>query len=481
MNFHDLAGYLAALQKRGELLEIDAPLDPHLEIASLADKLVKRGGPAAIIRNPVTGEMPVAVNLFGTKERTAFALGCRNFDELTARVASYVDVLPPGTLFEKMKLVNQFAGLRHIMPRTVKKAPCQDVVLDSAPLLSRLPVLTTWPDDGGPFITLPLIFTKDPDNGVQNCGMYRMQIYSETETGMHFHPQKDGQRHLHKAGKKKQPLECAVALGCDPAIIYSATAPLPPDIDEMILAGFIRGEGVEMVKGKFTDLLVPAHAEIILEGTIDPEETRWEGPFGDHTGFYSLADHFPVFRLRGMTMKKNPIYPATVVGPPPMEDCWLGKVTERFFLPLLKKAVPEIIDYDLPIEGIFHNFVIVSIEKTYPGQARKVMMALWGLGQMQFSKCILVVDQDVDVHNYKEVFWHALNCLDPKRDLLVTEGPADCLEHASPAAHIGGKVGLDATKKLPGEHDRPWPDRLKMTPEVERRVEAVLREAALRP
>jgi 4-hydroxy-3-polyprenylbenzoate decarboxylase len=310
--------------------------------------------------------------------------------------------------------------------------------------------------------------------------MYRMQVYSNTETGMHFHKQKDGQKHLDWQKLKGEKLEVAVALGCDPAVIYAATAPLPPDVDEMILAGFIRGKSVPMVKGKFTDILVPAEAEIVIEGYIDPEERRIEGPFGDHTGFYSLADDYPVFHVRGITMRRGAIYPTTIVGPPPMEDCFLGKMTERLFLPAMKKIVPEIVDIDMPIEGIFHNFVIVSIDKTYPGQARKVMMALWGMGQMMFAKCILVVDKEVDVHNYREVFWHALNCIDPGRDTMVVEGPVDCLEHASPLPNFGTKIGIDGTKKLPGEgHNREWPDRLVMDNDAKQKAISLMKKFKL--
>jgi len=337
-------------------------------------------------------------------------------------------------------------------------------------------VLKCWPQDGGKFITLPLVFSKNPVNGIQNCGMYRMQVFSNTSTGMHFHKQKDGMEHLRKTGKK---LEVAVALGCDPAIIYASTAPLPPDVDEMILAAFIRGKPVEMVKGKFTDLMVPANAEIILEGEIDPEETKLEGPFGDHTGYYSGADYFPVFRLKGITMRKNPVYPATVVGPPPMEDCYLGKLTERLFLPVLKKLIPEIKDIDMPVEGIFHNFLIVSIKKTYAGQARKVMMALWGMGQMMFTKCIVIVDEDVNIHDYKNVFWQSLNSIDPGRDTMIVEGPVDCLDHASSKKDIGSKIGIDATRKLPEEdYNRVWPEKLKMNREIEIKVERILKNAA---
>ncbi len=343
-------------------------------------------------------------------------------------------------------------------------------------MLSRLPVLKTWPGDGGRFLTLPLVFTRDPETGAPNCGMYRMQVFSDRETGMHMHAHKDGRRHL---SKSKGPLPVAVALGGDPSIIFAATAPLPPDVDEMMLAGFLRGGSVRMARATTIDVDVPADAEIVLEGTVDPLERRREGPFGDHTGFYSLEDDYPVFRIHRLTMRRGAIYPATIVGPPPMEDAFLGKASERLFLPFLRKIMPEVVDIDFPVEGIFHNFVVVAIRKAYTGHARKVMHALWGLGQLMFSKCVLVVDEGVDIHRPREVFWHALNHVDPLRDVCTVEGPLDALDHSSPRPGFGGKMGIDATRKTPEEgHPRPWPDRLRHDPAVEARVEAALARLA---
>ncbi len=345
------------------------------------------------------------------------------------------------------------------------------MIIKDNPSLDIFPILKTWPLDGGRFITLPMVFTKDPETGVRNCGMYRMQVYDERTTGMHWHMHKDGARHYRKAEAMGRRLEVAVCIGSDPATMYSATAPLPEGIDEMLFAGFLRQEPVELVRCETVDLEVPANAEIVLEGYCEPYERRIEGPFGDHTGYYSLQDEFPVFHITCITHRRDAIYPATIVGKPPMEDCFIAKATERIFLPLIKKQLPEIVDMNLPIEGVFHNIAIVSIDKRYPGHARKVMYALWGMGQMSFTKIIIVMDKDVNVQDLSEVLWRIGNNVDPKRDVVIVEGPLDVLEHASQIPAYGGKLGIDATKKWPSEgFTRPWPPDIKMSEEIVRLV-----------
>jgi 4-hydroxy-3-polyprenylbenzoate decarboxylase len=345
-------------------------------------------------------------------------------------------------------------------------------VVDTSPSLYDLPVLKCWPEDGGRFITLPLVFTRDPVTGRRNAGMYRMQVYDEKTTGMHWHLHHDGAENYRRNQSQKKRMDVAVALGGDPATIYSATAPLPKDIDEMLFAGFLRKEPVEMVPCKTVDLEVPAHAEIILEGYVDPEETRTEGPFGDHTGYYSLSDEYPVFHLTCMTHRRDPIYPATIVGKPPMEDCYMAKATERIFLPLMQMLVPEVVDINLPLEGVFHNCILISIRKRYPGQAKKVISSVWGMGQMMFTKFVVVVDETVNVQNVSEVMWKVFNNVDPRRDTVIVDGPLDALDHSSPLPHYGSKLGIDATKKWPSEgHNREWPNDIVMDPAVRERVD----------
>ena len=342
------------------------------------------------------------------------------------------------------------------------------------------PILKCWPEDGGRFVTLPLVFSRNPDTGKRNCGMYRVQIYDERTTGMHWQTHKQGAEHYRrmKAAGKDTKMEVAVAIGADPAVMYSAILPLPPDLDEMMIAGFLRSSPVEMVKCKTVDIEVPANAEIVLEGYVELGELRTEGPFGDHTGFYSLADEYPVFHVTCVTQRKEPIYATTIVGPPPMEDFYMGKAIERIFLPLMRLQLPEVRDICMPAEGVFHNLILVSIRKSYPGHARKVMSAIWGLGQAMFSKCIVVVDEDVDVQDVREVAWKALNNIDPERDIQFTLGPVDSLDHASRLPNFGSKMGVDATRKWAGEgFTRPWPDVIRMSPEVKARVDALWKKA----
>lgn len=464
MAHEDLQAYLLYLEQKGLLHRIKVEVDPILEIAAIADRVVKRGGPALLFERVKRSSLPVAANLFGSEELVKAALEIADLEEPAGRLRALIDL--PGTgggLMEKIKYLPRLAELGRFLPRRVKSAPCQEIRVDP-PSLDILPVLQLWPEDGGRFITLPLVFTRDPVTGRRNVGMYRMQVFDERTTGMHWHRHKDGAEHLRKSGGR---LEVAVALGADPAVIYAATAPLPPGIDEMLFAGFLRRQPVEMVPALTVDLEVPARAEIILEGYVEAGEERLEGPFGDHTGYYSPADYYPVFHLTCMTMRRRAVYPATVVGLPPMEDAYLGKVTERLFLPLIQLQLPEVVDINFPVEGVFHNCVIVSIRKTYPGHARRVMHALWGMGQMMFTRLIIVVDDDVDVHDLSAVRWRVLGNIEPRRDVVIVDGPVDALDHASAYTGYGSKMGLDATRKMAEEgYPRPWPREARMSKEI---------------
>ena len=381
---------------------------------------------------------------------------------------------PPQGIINKLRTLGQIVHLGSFQPKTVGSAPCQEIVLQGDDIdLFQLPVLKCWPMDAGRFITLPLVITRDPETGVQNYGTYRMQVYDRNTTGMHWQTHKVGTRHYRISGERGEDrLPVAVALGGDPATIWTGSAPLPPDMDEMIVAGFLREDGVDLVKGKTVDLMIPAQAEIVLEGYVVPGEERAEGPFGDHTGYYSMTDLYPVFHVTCLTRRRDPIYPATIVGRPPMEDYWMGKVSERLFLPTLKLVLPEIVDINMPAEGVFHNLVIVSIKKEFPGHARKVMNGLWGLGLMSLAKTIVVVDHFVDVQNPSEVVWRVTNNIDPAQDLVISQGPIDDLDHASPTPKFGSKVGIDATQKGPLEgRTREWPPDILMNPEIKSLVD----------
>lgn len=476
--FNRLEDFIAELEKRGDLKRVAAEVDPVLEITEVADRVVKAGGPALLFENPVGSRFPVAINLFASPERMTVALGVESLDEIGERISELIELKAPSGLFEKLSMLPRLRELLEFGPTIVKRAPCQDVVLEGDDIdLGALPILKCWPDDGGRFITLPLVFTKSPDNGKRNVGMYRMQVYDSRTTGMHWHPPKGGAAHYAEAERRGERLEVAVSIGADPATIYAATAPLPDGLDELVFSGFLRRRSVPLVKCKTIDLEVPAESQFVLEGYVEPGERRTEGPFGDHTGFYSLEEEFPVFHLTAITHKADPIYAATVVGPPPMEDAYFGKATERIFLPLLKMVLPEIVDVELPVEGGFHNLAIVAIDKRYPGHARKVMHALWGLGQMMVTKVIVVVDADCDVHNPREVLWKALAHIDPERDIEFNIGAVDILDHAARAFGYGSRMGVDATRKLPEEgFARRWPDELKMSAEVRERVEGILND-----
>ena len=488
MALTDLRDFIALLESKGQLKRIAAEVDPALEIGEVTDRVSKAFGPALLFENPidrVTGkryEMPVAINLMGSYDRMAWALGVdadtgtwRDLDAVAAKLMDLIPLDMPGTAKGKFDALMGLKDLAGAGAKEVKKAPCQQIVLRGDEVdLSKFPVLTTWPEDGGPFITLPLVVTNNL-KGRPNIGMYRMQVFDSNTTGMHIHEHHDGaanMREWFEAGHERFPV--SVALGADPVTIFSATAPVPPMIDEYMFAGILRGAPVEVVKSLTNDLLVPAHAEIVLEGYVAAGEERWEGPFGDHTGYYSLADDFPVFHVEAITMRKDAIYPTTIVGQPPMEDCYMGKATERLFLPAIRAIIPEVVDYDLPLEGVFHNCAIFQIRKEYAGQAFKVMNAAWSMGQMMFTKYVIVVDADVDCHDYSKVAWRCFNNVDPDRDILISKGPLDRLDHASNLESFGYKMGIDATKPLPGEgHTREWPEAMEMTPEVKERIDSM--------
>lgn len=482
MAYDDLRDFIRALEKNNELKRIPFEVDPRLEITEFADRSVKNGGPALLFENPKGSKIPILINSFASMRRMEIALQVDSVAEVAARITEYLEMRMPEGIINKLKMLPKLAEVGAFFPKIVSKAPCQEVIKTDNFSLYDYPVLTCWPDDGGPFITLPMVFSRNPDTGKRNCGMYRMQVYDERTTGMHWQTHKQGAEHYRRlvAEGKSTRMDVAVAIGCDPATMYSAILPLPPDLDEMMIAGFLRGKPVEMVKCQTVDLEVPANAEIVLEGYVILGELRTEGPFGDHTGYYSLADDYPVFHVTCITQRKEPIYATTIVGPPPMEDFYMGKAIERIFLPLMRLQIPEVRDMCMPAEGVFHNLMLISIRKSYPGHARKVMSAIWGLGQAMFSKCIVVVDEDVDVQNVSEVAWRAFNNIDPERDIQFTMGPIDSLDHASRLVNYGSKMGVDATRKWPGEgFTRPWPDVLKMPSDVKQKVDELWKKAGL--
>ena len=489
MAYDDLRDFIRALEKNKELKRIPFEVDPKLEITEFADRSVKNGGPALLFENPKGSKTPVLINSFASMRRMEIALQVDSVDAIAGRIVEYLEMRMPEGLINKIKMLPKLAEVGSFFPKIVANGACQEVVKKEGFSLYDYPILTCWPDDGGPFITLPMVFSRNPDTGKRNCGMYRLQVYDERTTGMHWQTHKQGAEHyrrrlaagrLNDAEGKSTRMDVAVAIGSDPATMYSAILPLPPDLDEMMIAGFLRGSPVEMVKCQTVDLEVPANAEIVLEGYVELGEFRTEGPFGDHTGYYSLADEYPVFHVTCVTQRKEPIYATTIVGPPPMEDFYMGKAIERIFLPLMRLQIPEVRDMCMPAEGIFHNMMLVSIRKSYPGHARKVMSAIWGLGQAMFTKCIVVVDEDIDVQNISEVAWRALNNIDPERDIQFTMGPVDSLDHASRLINYGSKMGIDATKKWPGEgFTRPWPEVIRMSPDVKKRVDELWKKAGL--
>ncbi|WP_135230193.1 menaquinone biosynthesis decarboxylase [Deinococcus fonticola] len=459
MAFPDIQSFVRLLEDRGELVRVSTPVSRELEITEIADRLVKAGGPAVLFENVRGSEFPLAIGLLGTRERVALSLGVSDLDDLAAKVRHLIDLKGSGGLMGMLGNLPKLRDAMNLPPRRVKAAPVQEVVWRGDEVdLGKLPILKCWPLDGGPFVTLPLVITNDPETGERNMGMYRMQVMSKNTTGMHWQRHKTGTRHLEKAKKKGERLEVAVAIGGDPALIYAATAPLPPipGLNEFALAGYLRGERYPVVKGVTVDLEVPANAEFILEGYVDPNEP-WveEGPFGDHTGFYTLPDQYPLFHVTAVTMRKNPVYPATIVGRPPMEDAYLIEASERLFLPAAQTILPEIVDYHMPPAGVAHNLVVVSIKKEFPGQAYKVANGLFGLGQMMFAKVIVVVDEDVKVNDMDAVWKEVTQKAVPGRDTLTGRGPTDVLDHSSRGWGYGGKLIIDATTKRPEEIGSP--------------------------
>ncbi len=473
MAFEDLRQFLDRLEKDGELLKVREEVDPHLEMTQLLDRAVKEGGPAVLFENVKGSKVRIAGNILGTHKRMLKALCFEDYSSIDYKLSSIMDLKAPQGIIDKLKMLPELAELSSLFPKLVKSGPCKEVILRKGQFsLKEIPVPTCWPQDGGPFVTLPMVFTKDRESGKRNCGMYRMQVFSDDTTGMHWHPHKHGAKHAMQRKAKGERIDVAVAIGADPATYFSAAMPLPDDIDEMMFAGFIRQKAVELVPCETVPLEVPAHAEYVLEGWVDANELVEEGPFGDHTGYYSLKDKYPVFHVECLTRRKDPVYPHTIVGKPPMEDAFMGYAIERIALPVLKKQFPEIKDMHMPFEGVFHNLVIVSIEKRYPGHARKIMHSLWGMGQAMFTKVIVVVDSDVNIHDSSEVAWKALNHIDPKRDMEFAEGPVDVLDHSSPLLGYGSKVGIDATRKWKSEgFQREWPDEIKMNPDIERKMD----------
>src|SRR3954467_14818100 len=465
----DLRDWIALLEREGELVRVSAEVDPHLEITEITDRVVKAGGPALLFESPKS-EHPLLINQFGTERRMCLALGVDSLDEAGRRIGDVLEMQPPEGLVAKVKGLRRLKSIADSQPKSVRSGPSQQVVLTGDDVdLGTLPVQTCWPGDAAPFITLPAVITKDPRTGGRNVGMYRMQVLDRNTTAMHWQIHKDGRADYLLADGR---MDVAVALGLDPITTYAASAPLPQHVDELMLAGFLRGEPVELVPAKTVDLEVPANAEIVLEGYIAKDELTAEGPFGDHTGYYTPPEPVPVFHVTAMTMRRDAIYPSIVVGKPPQEDAWLGKATERIFLPAIRMSVPEIVDYDLPVAGAFHNCCIVSIRKAFPGHAQKGMHAIRGLGRLTRTKSVVVVDEWVDVHDYEDVFFRVGANVDPKRDVLISEGPLDHLDHAPTLQFYGGKIGFDATHKSPAEGTRPWPDEIEMTDEVRRLVDA---------
>jgi 4-hydroxy-3-polyprenylbenzoate decarboxylase len=509
MAFDAFGDFLKRLESAGELKRVAQPVATELEITEWADREMKSpgGGKALLFEQPtVNGQVspfPVAINTLGSARRMALSLGADSVEQVAAELGALMKAKPPTGFKEAIKLLGTALELRHARPKIVKNGPCKEVIhrfdapatrtepwppapaidaqsspavppsAHAAATLLNLPILKCWPLDGGRFITLPCVVTKDPDTGERNVGMYRMQVYDQQTTGMHWQLQKVGARHGRRYYETGTRMPVAIFLGGDPVFTFCATAPLPDGVDEFLLAGYLRKQSVELVKCETNDLEVPANADVVLEGYLDPQEPlRQEGPFGDHTGYYTLPEPYPVFHLTAITHRKNAVYPATIVGIPPMEDFYLGEASVKLFLPIFKMNFPELVDMALPAEGVFHNLVVVSIKKTYPMQAYKLMHGLWGMGQMMFTKYIIVVDDDVDVHNTSEVLFRLCANTDPQRDSLFTKGPADVLDHATSEVAAGSKLGFDATRKLPGEgFHRPWPPIIRMDPAIRQRVE----------
>ncbi|ABK15988.1 3-octaprenyl-4hydroxybenzoate decarboxylase [Syntrophobacter fumaroxidans MPOB] len=478
--FRNLQDFIADLERAGELLRIKAPVSSDLEITQITDLASKSpgGGKALLFENVEGSRFPVLTNAFGSERRICMALGVSHLDELARRLKSFIEMKPPKSLADALRLIPLGLELLRFLPRKTRKAPCQEVVTTGRDVdLSMLPVLKCWPSDGGPFVTLPVVITRSLVTGKRNAGMYRLQVYDRKTTGMHWHIHKDGSHYFQEFRERGKRMPVAVAIGTDPAVTYAATAPLPRGIDEMMLAGFIRRKPVPMVRCLTVDLEVPAESEFVLEGYVDPGELRVEGPFGDHTGYYSLVGEYPVFHVTALTHRRNPVYFATVVGRPPMEDCFLAKATERIFLPLLNAVFPEIGDYWMPWEGVFHNITVLSIRKEYPGHARRMMSAIWGQGQMSFCKAAVLADPSVDLGHPRRVLEHILNNIDIESDITLSEGILDVLDHSAPEPLFGSKIGIDATRRLPGEKERPAARPVGALPDAER-IASALRDVS---
>ncbi|MBI3097760.1 MAG: menaquinone biosynthesis decarboxylase [Planctomycetes bacterium] len=483
MAYRDLRHFLDLLADRRDLARIATEVSQDLEITEFADRAVRRGGPALLFTNVAGGKAPCLINTFGTAARMALALEVPDLASLETRMMEFLALAmkPPGPgLLEKLKVLPKLLDLAHAIPQRVNDGVCKEVIRRDDASLDALPILKCWPQDAGRFITYPLVFTRDPESGARNCGIYRMQVVDGRTTLFHSQRHKDAARHVRVRAQAGERMPAAIALGPDPAVAFAGALPCPPGVDEMAFAGLLRGEPVRMIRAETVDIEVPANAEIVLEGYVDPSDQRPEGPFGDHTGYYSLAEPFPVFHLTAITHRRDPIYQTIVVGPPPKEDDFIGKAVERLFLPLMRLQLPEIVDVNMPFEGIFHNLMLVSIRKQYPGQARKVMHAIWGMGQAMFTKVVVVVDADVNVQDPAEVAWKALNHIDPERDFEFVLGPVDQLDHASRLSCYGSHVGIDATKKTPAEgFTRPWPDEIVMTPQIRALVDGKWDQAGL--
>jgi len=474
--YKDLREFIRKLEKEGELKRITAEIDPVLEITEITDRVTRAGGPALLFERPKGSRIPLLINMLGSERRMNLALEVQHVDEVAARIKSLLDFQSPQGLLDKLKMLPKLAELGAFFPKTVKGGACKEVIRKEGFSLLEFPILKCWPQDAGRFITWPLVITKNPETGKRNVGVYRMQVFDERTTAMHWQTQKHGADHFRRARAKagEGKIEVAAAIGADPITCLAGVLPIPPDLDEMMFAGFLRGEPVEMVPCATCSLEVPANAEIVLEGYVDLNEFRTEGPFGDHTGFYSLEGEYPVFHVTCITHRRDPIYLTTIVGPPPQEDFFMGHAIERIFLPVMKMQYPEIVDIAMPAEGIFHNLMIVAIRKSYPGQARKIMNAIWSLGQAMFTKVLVVVDHDVNVKSFREVVWKALCAIDPERDVQMMLGPVDTLDHAARIQDFGSKMGIDATRKWASEgFTRPWPDEIVMDRTTKAKIDAL--------
>jgi len=482
VSYRDLRDFVRTLEKKDELHRISAEVDPVLDITEITDRTVKTGGPALLFERPKGSRIPLITNLLGTERRMNLALEVESLDEVADRVRSFIDVQSPQGILEKVKMLPKLAELGSFFPKTVRSGECQEVVRTEGFSLDEFPILKCWPQDGGRYITWPMVITKNPETGKRNVGCYRMQVFDGQTTGMHWQTQKHGAEHFRSARAKNRQgrLEVAVAIGADPATALAGILPVPPDMDEFLFSGFLRRDPVELVACKTVDLAVPANSELVLEGYVELAEMATEGPFGDHTGFYSLEGEFPVFHIQCITHRKDPLYLTTIVGPPPQEDYFIGHAIERIFLPVMRMQYPEIVDVAMPAEGIFQNLMVVAIRKSYPGHARKIMNAIWSLGQAMFTKVVLVVDHDVNVQDPSEVVWKALCAIDPERDIQFVLGPVDTLDHAARRQDFGSKMGIDATRKWPEEgYYGRWPDEIKMDSATKGRVDAIWHQLKL--